>query len=488
MYWASFSSIADGVLHGLMAIKRELDSLAAYSDEAASSRKSQFIIKRLRRSFPTSCIGPSSSSVPATEDPHSSTAQTSTTQTPFASKEPDTTPSLPLTKTNLRRLQYIMSGDPVTPSQKSKSGSRSTTAVGSASGTPPNQKLTTKGMLSLNGMRIEHITYDEYPALEMRAGKIIGADCRSCMQPESAKRLERLKKWYLDIKEDTFKFKWWGKLFKDGRQVRTAEEGSPTATTLNEDFWTSKSWDLCGLDESWDMEFRKDSLSKSDVTNNPAAKLLIEQNERVKNPKPDICYGVRKDFFTKEEEAINNVGGTALVYATRNMVEASGVGNLRPGPDMDTFVFSLALIPNLATLYLHWAEFKDSTTVLYRMNEVTSYRLKLKDEKAKLRHDVNNILEWMLLEWLAWITTVLDAIHQRMKTTNPPTLPLAPSSLTKDTSLEEEVQSEAGGVQLSPSVGSNKRQMIGQGVRKSLRTAITVEKHSHHSIRIMPPV
>lgn len=95
------------------------------------------------------------------------------------------------------------------------------------------------------------------------------------------------------------------------------------------------------------------------------------------------------------------------------------------------------------------------------MNEFTSYKLKLKDEKAKLRHDVNNILGWMLLKRLAWIKTVLHAIHQRMKTTNPPTLPLAPSSLTKDTSLEEEVQSEAGGVQLSPSVGSNKRQKIG---------------------------
>lgn len=164
-------------------------------------------------------------------------------------------------------------------------------------------------------------------------------------------------------------FKSWGKLFKDERQVTTTEEGSPTVTNLNEDFWTSKSWDPDGLDESWNMEFRKDSLPKLDVTNNPAAKLLIEQNERVKNPKPDTCYGVRKDFFTKEEEAINNVyarwagiskhirhpafavegrpyqtsdevqaqccrGGTALVYATRNMVEASGIDNLRPGPDM----------------------------------------------------------------------------------------------------------------------------------------------------------
>ncbi|KAL8659934.1 MAG: hypothetical protein Q9202_006889 [Teloschistes flavicans] len=389
-----------------------------------------------------------------------------------------------------------MSGNPVTPTQTSKSSSRSTTAVGSALGTPSNQKLTMKEVLKLNGMRIEDIAYDEYPALEARAEDIIGADRGSCMQPESARRLERLRKWYMDSNEDTFMVKWWGKLFKDERHVKTMEEGSPAATDLNQDFWTSKSWDLDGLDESWNLEFRKDSLPQLDVTNNPAAKLLIEQNERVKNPKPDICYGVRKDFFTEQEEAINNLyaryagiskhirhpafevegklyqtadevqaqccrGGTALVYATRKMVEASGVNILRSGPDMDTFVFSLALIPNLATLYMHWAEVKHSITVLYHMNEVTSYRLKLKDEKAKLRYDVNNILERMLLERLAWIKTVLNAIHQRMKTNNPPTLPLTPSSKAANVSLEEEIQTVSGGVQLSPSVGSNKRQKVG---------------------------
>ncbi|KAL9584793.1 MAG: hypothetical protein Q9212_001895 [Teloschistes hypoglaucus] len=207
-----------------------------------------------------------------------------------------------------------------------------------------------------------------------------------------------------------------------------------------------------------------------------------------------MLWSAQGFFFTKEEEAINNVyarwagiskhirhpafgvegklyqnadevqtqccrGGTALGYVTRNMIGASGVDNLRPCPDMDTFVLSFALIPNLATLYTHWVEVKDNTTVFYHMNEVASYRLKQNDEKAKLFPDVDNILEWMLLERLALIKRVLHPIPQ-----HPPTHPLAPSSPTENISLEDEIQSEAGGVQLSQSVGSKKRQKIGEGV------------------------
>lgn len=153
------------------------------------------------------------------------------------------------------------------------------------------------------------IVYDDYPALQERADQITASERNSATRPDSAKRLERLRQWYQDSNENTFMVKWWTKLFKDERDVRVEEtqEETPDVSDLSEEFWTSQSWDIDGLDESWDKEFRKDSLPKLDLTDRPAAKLVVEQNERVKNPKPDICFGVRKDFFTIQQQDVNDL-------------------------------------------------------------------------------------------------------------------------------------------------------------------------------------
>lgn len=388
-----------------------------------------------------------------------------------------------------------MSGNPVTPSHKSKSSNQSTTAIESTSGTQSSQKLTLHEVLESNGMPMEDSAYGNYPALQKRADQIIGAKRHSAMQPQSAQRLEKLRMWYKDANEDTFMIKWWTNLFKDERDVKMGgtQEGTSDATDLNEEFWASRLWDLDGLDESWNKEFRKDSLPKLDFTNRPAAKLVIQQNERVKNPKPDICFGVRKDFFTVQEQDVNNLyaqyagiskhirhpafivegklnqtvdevqaqccrGGAALVHATRKMVEASGADVFQPGADMNTFVFSVALIPSTATLFIHWAEVKDDKNVLYHMNEVNMYQLKKTNAKESLRHDVNNILEWMLYQRLTWIKTILNDIHERLNSSTLPPPLLPTPSTTHDAVSEGQFQSESGGVPVSFSEGSNKRQ------------------------------
>ncbi|KAI4100810.1 MAG: hypothetical protein LQ345_007434, partial [Seirophora villosa] len=429
-----------------------------------------------------------------TEDELLSAIQTSSTQS--TSTTGSSTKSFPLTKTNLQLLQFIMSGNPVTPSQRSKSTKSSTTAVESTPSTPSNQKLTLREVLRINGMHMMDMVYDDYPALQERADQITASERNSAMRPESAKRLERLRQWYQDSNENTLMVKWWTKLFKDERDVRVEEtqEETPDVSDLSEEFWASQSWDIDGLDESWDKEFRKDSLPKLDLTDRPAARLVVEQNERVKNPKPDICFGVRKDVFTIEQQDVNNLytqyagiskhirhpacivegklnqtmdevqaqccrGGAALLYATRKMMDASGADVYKPGADLDSFVFSLALIPSTATLFMHWAEVKGGKRVLYHMNDVTIYHLRKDIAKAQLRHDLNNILEWMLYERLPWIKTILDAIHKRLKSSK---LPLPPfpvtSSTTSYTVSEGELQSEPGGVPLPLSERRNKRQ------------------------------
>ncbi|KAL8957843.1 MAG: hypothetical protein Q9193_004987 [Seirophora villosa] len=391
-----------------------------------------------------------------------------------------------------------MSGNPVTPSQRSKSTKSSTTAVESTSSTPSNQKLTLREVLRINGMHMMDMVFDDYPALQERADQITASERNSAMRPESAKRLERLRQWYQDSNENTFMAKWWTKLFKDERDVKVEEtqEKTPDVSDLSEEFWTSQSWDIDGLDESWDKEFRKDSLPKLDLTDRPAAKLVVEQNEQVKNPKPDICFGVRKDFFTIEQQDVNDLyaqyagiskhirhpacivegklnqtmdevqaqccrGGAALLHATRKMMEASGADVYQPGADLDSFVFSLALIPSTATLFMHWAEVKGGKRVFYHMNDVTMYHLRKDNAKAQLRHDLNNILEWMLYERLPWIKTILDAIHERLKSSK---LPLPPFPMTLSTTCytpsEGELQSEPGGVPLPLSERRNKRQRI----------------------------
>ena len=260
------------------------------------------------------------------------------------------------------------------------------------------------------------------------------------MKAESVKQLGKILDKYGGRNEDTFLRKFWSKLIKEERDVQDTE-----VTDLNPAAWEKKTWDVSNLDDNWNREFRKGSIPEVDVTDDSTLKLL-NSCERVKNPKPDVAYGLDNDAFTDTEIAINRLnlpiadispgiwypglivegktagiiqlvecqcarGGAALVNATRELIHKSGASVYSPGADLQSQVFSIALVPDYAKLFVHWAEVTKDQTTKFHMHRLRSYALEEDDQLARLRHDINNVLDWITLKRKTWLQEILAVIR-----------------------------------------------------------------------------
>lgn len=368
-----------------------------------------------------------------------------------------------------------MSGqNPVTPSSKS----RSTNTLVDSPKTPSSTGLSVRQIFKNNGMPIEDKqAISDYSAIKTWADKICGSERHSAMRQESAQQILETNDKYAKRNEDTYFRNLWPKLFRDDREIRHK------GTELAEPFWNKVAWDKSHLDANWNYEFRRDSLPKLNTKGNKILQAIIDQNDRIKNPKPDITYGLDEKAFSLEEQRVNEAnarfagiskgiwhpgflvegkvakviteveeqccrGGAALVKAGRQIVELSGASISDIGADMKTAVFSLALVPQFASMFVHWAEVQEPDVVIYHMHFVKDYSLRREGGVTELRHDIDNVLDWMVLERKNWLKTVLgDIIKREQSGTLPPQLP-APEY---NSSSEDELQdNESGGVGLTP--------------------------------------
>ena len=65
----------------------------------------------------------------------------------------------------------------------------------------------------------------------------------------------------------------------------------------------------------------------------------------------------------------------------------------------ELFVFSCAMTPDIARLFVHWYERLDDGRECFHMQRVKSYLLDSHDDLAKFRKDVHNVIDWGLLEY-----------------------------------------------------------------------------------------
>ncbi|KAL9123535.1 MAG: hypothetical protein Q9217_007038, partial [Psora testacea] len=63
-------------------------------------------------------------------------------------------------------------------------------------------------------------------------------------------------------------------------------------------------------------------------------------------------------------------------------------------PDMDSFAFSIAITPDMAKTFVNWCLVKPGKILHWHMHHLRSYLLNDPDYISKLRHDINNILDW----------------------------------------------------------------------------------------------
>ena len=257
---------------------------------------------------------------------------------------------------------------------------------------------------------------------------------------------------YATRNEDTYVKKYWGKLIRDHREVEvpneSAENQTPVATDLVKKAWEKQAWDADNLDDNWNREFIKESIPAIHTEGDAVATRLLAAHDRVKNPKPDIAYGLDDDAFTDAELQVNSLynrfagispgiwypgaiveaktagiiemvecqcarGGAALVNAMRELLCRSGVDVSAPGADTKSAVFSVALIPTCANIHVHWAEKRKDGSTRFHMHLVESYALRNNSQNLLLRRRVNNILDWITLTRKTWIHEMLANIRAR---------------------------------------------------------------------------
>ena len=117
------------------------------------------------------------------------------------------------------------------------------------------------------------------------------------------------------------------------------------------------------------------------------------------------------DFQEGITQACRN--GAAMVKAHRDL-KAHAKRNAAPVSqgfaDDSTTAYSMVLCPQIATIYVHWAEVA-LERIIYHMHLAASYAIEEKENIEKLRAAINNILDWGLGERKRAIEVTLMALQ-----------------------------------------------------------------------------
>ena len=174
----------------------------------------------------------------------------------------------------------------------------------------------------------------------------------------------------------------------------------------------------------------------TDMSDNPILARFLDDLPRVKTPEPDRAYGLAKSAFTEKERVINDImaylskvssqmyhtlfivefksithpiaearlqdcrEGAAMINVMRQLKTKARISNNNDQLDAGSFVFSIAMVPGHAELYVHWAEppTPPSKVVSFHMHKLNTHSLDKGPDLAELRHDVNDVQDWRVVE------------------------------------------------------------------------------------------
>ena len=343
----------------------------------------------------------------------------------------------PLTEANLARLQGKM------PRRR-----KSVESFDTASSKDP---IYVREYLKLNGIEL-----DNEAALATAKGSNIVKDAKALitgerLSPQNKKMLKdfasKLKK-HETKNETTFIHMMWWILVDKQRSVK-AEGYDPAA---GDDYVLRREWENDHLGYCLDQEFTRGYPPELNTKGELGLEKLLENQIGMSNPKPDIAYGLdatafvdvgliantlHRDlaqisrgilypFFLIEfksyqgllAEAVNQAqrGGAVLTSTMNLLKESAGLLEHDEKYDSGSFVFSLAMNPYNATMFVHWRELRheeDKIKVLHHTHSLEGYALNNSDNVDKLRIAVNNILDWGVGERKTWLLGMLAQLEAR---------------------------------------------------------------------------
>ena len=296
-----------------------------------------------------------------------------------------------------------------------------------------------------NRLRIEDkVAKQSWPQVVFLAKQLRTRQRNSEMDERSQELALQDRDYYAFTNERTFVAEMWRHMHGDHRNKRTSEEADSVIADAQ---WTTEAWQVDHLGARWDIDFRYESIPRlENVT--PALAKFLESNPRIKNPKPDLAYGIRYGAFTTLQQDIIHTyprytevspglcfpffaaefkgsqgsmeeadlqacrSGAAMVNGIRELYKEAGREKKDAGADEDSFAFTLALIPQFANLYVHWAEVAPGSQTIYHMHQINTYSLKIATHYQDIRHDLNNILDWGLDKRLNQLKDIVDVIAE----------------------------------------------------------------------------
>jgi hypothetical protein len=261
---------------------------------------------------------------------------------------------------------------------------------------------------------------------------IVTGDRLSSMKPESQEKFMKNRAKLITGNESTLVSKLMPILVRDSRTVNSQGD-------------LVRDWDHDNLDANDNQEFIRGFVPIPDVRQDQVLAKLLEKSPGMKNPKPDITYGLAPEAFTEEELVANETyapitgisprilhpflifewksergtmeearyqarrGGAALVNARRQLNALANCSDSN-GPDWNSFVFSCVLDPNVAYIHVHWCERKNDQLSWY-MSKVSGHLVDEEYDIKILRRNIDNILDWGVLNRVQEIKGVLQKIY-----------------------------------------------------------------------------
>ena len=358
---------------------------------------------------------------------------------------------LPLTEANLRLFDPAMA-TPLTPQSKTTVPSN----AGSTSKKSSNVRET-RELFEINNLLIGDVDAAERcSSLIEEAKEVLKGHRNSAMKTVSLKKAAATYGRLKQRNETTFMIEMWKHFIKEAREV--AEEICVDTSSSQDDQnnrreWISRTWAQDNLDYNYDQEFKENSIPTVEVGNDPqrieSRTAALSSCPKLKNPKPDMAFGLTKSAFTTFQRDTNiqysnlaqvspgilhtffvvegkGTGGSlqqarnqacragaAVVSVTRQLIAISCHNVIDTGVDPRTMAFSLAMTPSTAHISVHWAETTKEGETFYHMQFLEGYILEKSEDIRALRHDIDNILDWGVLNRKTKICEILDKIKER---------------------------------------------------------------------------
>ena len=343
----------------------------------------------------------------------------------LSDQTPVTSAALPLTRENLLAQDSTMALSTLSAATK----------FGKVSNLMPNNAFETEQLLRFYGIVIQAATNNPHLNVlyRMAEDKLLSKRESPVKEDEVQAIRHTIQK--NKLKNETTFFNWFWTTLVSGTRSVTVE-----GITIE------KTFDADGTSGVWDTNFHTHALSNIKPVPHQYEEML-SKCEKLSIPQPDLAYGFDIESFTMEEqEAIlpyadyvrvcpylvgtffiveckgawrsielvelqASRDAAALVRANRRLNQHADVPETTEEEPYDrNCVVSLCVATNCARMSIHWVETTNSGTDLYHCHMLKEYLYSDNQHIKDLRRDINNILDWGMLQRRTRITNLINAL------------------------------------------------------------------------------